>query len=988
MARGALWVFASISYVTLLVLLTSPHSGGGVGGGPCLLAQAQTVKLDLYRDLGVPRSASKKDIKKAFRKLSREFHPDVNPKGKEKYEAILRAYGVLHDDAKRKTYDESGIVNGVNDQGRGPNGGGGAGGGFDFSFTPGEAFNFFFTGRGPPGFNPFEGHPGFQGGGGGHQGPRPFDTSVSLVTDAIWESILEYQGPRTKIVITMNGFFRECHAFEATMNEMRSSLNFFADIYYVDVIKQQRLAQSMGVLYSKHPSLIVKIGDERPPRSVASSQGPAKTADDTRNPFFSDPSLAASLHMDASELGLDVARLMSSYDTVAERISEIQTTLLVFYDDLLASLTTDAEDVPKVDDLVVETSDDDDDEDDKVEAAKRETDTAEGFGDKPRRRRRGAAKRQLAVSPASAGSLLDSTASGLQSSTCHSCTHYAETIDDVKMISALSWAQRPVLIVSTNATSDVDQLLFRTHLAVDGLHLVVSAPPVVVKQLATDFCDGLRRDASDIGAIVMDGMENLCSLRLSYFQIKSQPDLPILWLRQARRSLPVLDRLVLDPNHPINKASSSPSKASHKAKKDLTVVADLCQSKRHRFCCVIASYDAAVRATKATLFREAVASMRTSLSQVDCEVAFIDAVLEAEWSRIHLGPMPQDVVEYFRYHDHVKAFVGLRLAIVDLAAARRTFVIDEARPPLVVGAGMSTGAPTPMVDYMIRRGMAYVRRADDDEDLGGGSGGRQRGGRGSAPIPAYVRNVHKDGPHPQAVEDLRDGLRRGSALHGGGLRLRSWRRWSMYWHALYERIPLKSLIGLLVVYWIFWGRKQPTSSPAGSNARRPPAGAAAAAAQGVHPGATIQPLANWELRDAVISGQSVVYLIVAQEFLDAQSAAARATLMKLSLDFRCRVRRVPSAPSSTATAPALALRQSFATLMKSLMAASTADIQPIVLDDAAAARQCIVAIWPKRRRGRCCNVSVRQLDLFCDAVLDGNCATVPIGSSPVDVLKM
>lgn len=66
---------------------------------------------DYYASLGVPRTASDAEIKKAFRKLAREFHPDVakdKKKAEEKFKEINEAYEVLGDAEKRKRYDELG----------------------------------------------------------------------------------------------------------------------------------------------------------------------------------------------------------------------------------------------------------------------------------------------------------------------------------------------------------------------------------------------------------------------------------------------------------------------------------------------------------------------------------------------------------------------------------------------------------------------------------------------------------------------------------------------------------------------------------------------------------------------------------------------------------------------------------------------------------------------------------------------------------------
>ncbi len=108
------------------------------------------TKRDYYEVLGVPKNASKDEIKSAFRKLAKKYHPDISKEenAEEKFKEVQEAYSVLSDDNKRQRYDQFGHA-GVNGPGAGSGFGGagfgGAGFGFDASDL-GDIFDDLFGG--------------------------------------------------------------------------------------------------------------------------------------------------------------------------------------------------------------------------------------------------------------------------------------------------------------------------------------------------------------------------------------------------------------------------------------------------------------------------------------------------------------------------------------------------------------------------------------------------------------------------------------------------------------------------------------------------------------------------------------------------------------------------------------------------------------------------------------------------------------------------
>ena len=145
--------------------------------------------IDYYKILGVPKDIAQKDVKKAYLKRAKQFHPDLHPddpKAKAKFQALNEAYDVIGDAEKRKKYDQYGEQWREADQFQGGFQGSAGGSpfeGFDFSgFQGGSGFSSFFENL----FGARGGRAsGFSGGFGGfgNQKAQPAETQASMTID-------------------------------------------------------------------------------------------------------------------------------------------------------------------------------------------------------------------------------------------------------------------------------------------------------------------------------------------------------------------------------------------------------------------------------------------------------------------------------------------------------------------------------------------------------------------------------------------------------------------------------------------------------------------------------------------------------------------------------------------------------------------------------------------------------------------------------------
>jgi molecular chaperone DnaJ len=184
-----------------------------------------TPKHDYYETLGVPRKASADEIRKAYRKLARKFHPDLNPGDKsseERFKNVQEAYDILSDAKKRGMYDQYGFYSDSGPVGPGGPGGGGNAphpnmdfNGFDFSDYFSGATG---SGAGGGGGRRTETTGGFRdvfsqffgrGGGQGPQAPPEPGGDLEYVMDIdFWQAI---RGTQARLNITRYEVCGTCH---------------------------------------------------------------------------------------------------------------------------------------------------------------------------------------------------------------------------------------------------------------------------------------------------------------------------------------------------------------------------------------------------------------------------------------------------------------------------------------------------------------------------------------------------------------------------------------------------------------------------------------------------------------------------------------------------------------------------------------------------------------------------------------------------------
>lgn len=159
------------------------------------------AKRDYYEVLGVSKTATDDEIKKAYRKIAIKYHPDRNPGNKEaeeKFKEAAEAYDVLHDQQKRQQYDQFGF--------NAPGGGFGDGGGFSSMDDIFSMFGDIFGGHGGGGFGGFG---GFGGGGGARRKSQYRGADLRMKVSLTLQEVLT--GTTKKFKVKKDVACQHCH---------------------------------------------------------------------------------------------------------------------------------------------------------------------------------------------------------------------------------------------------------------------------------------------------------------------------------------------------------------------------------------------------------------------------------------------------------------------------------------------------------------------------------------------------------------------------------------------------------------------------------------------------------------------------------------------------------------------------------------------------------------------------------------------------------
>lgn len=164
---------------------------------------------DYYKTLGLEKSATEDEIKKAFRKLAHEYHPDKKTGNEAKFKEVNEAYQTLSDKKKRADYDRFGSA------GTGPAAGGYTGGFGGFDSSGFEGFDFGNVGDI---FSDFFGA-GFGGGGGAHKKGSDIQIQISIT---LREAVF---GTEKSVLVTKTNFCKVCSGTGGSPNSKQETCN-------------------------------------------------------------------------------------------------------------------------------------------------------------------------------------------------------------------------------------------------------------------------------------------------------------------------------------------------------------------------------------------------------------------------------------------------------------------------------------------------------------------------------------------------------------------------------------------------------------------------------------------------------------------------------------------------------------------------------------------------------------------------------------------